>query len=66
MFANPDYNNISIANFKREIFMTFMLELYVYVTSSLTAVYLKVIAKEYSQQLFYHFDNLQQFYLICI
>ena len=44
MLANPDYNNISIDNYKQEIFLILMLELHIYVTSSLTLVYLEVIA----------------------
>ena len=45
MLFNHDYNNISIDNYKREMFQTFMLTLRVYVTYSLTLVYLEVISK---------------------
>ena len=45
MLYNHDYNNISIDSYKREIFQTIMLALCVSVTSSLTLVYLEVIAK---------------------
>ena len=43
MLDNPDYNNISIENYKWEIFTTFILELHVYVTSFLIIVYQEVI-----------------------
>ena len=47
MLPNPYYNNISINNYKREILPKFMLTLHAYVTSSLTLLYMKIIAKEY-------------------
>ena len=45
MLANNEYNNISIEKYYQEIFLTFILTLCVFVTSSLTIVYLGVIAK---------------------
>ena len=39
MLANPDYNNISIENYKWETFLTFMLALRVYVTCLLNYTY---------------------------
>ena len=44
MLANPEYNNISIDNYYQEIFQTFMLALCVFITHSLTLVYLEVRA----------------------
>ena len=44
MLYNPYDNNISIDNYKQEIFMTFMLALHLYVTHSLNFVYVEVIA----------------------
>ena len=44
MLTNPDYNNISIENYIREMFLTFMLALGVYVNRSLIQLYLKAIA----------------------
>ena len=39
-----EYNNISIDSYYQALLQTFMLELYVFITHSLTLVYLKVIA----------------------
>ena len=44
MAANTEYNYISIHNFKLDILPTFMLALFVFVTSSLTLIYVEVIA----------------------
>ena len=44
MLTNPDYNKISIDNYKQEIFLEFMLALYLYVTTSLIMLYLEVIS----------------------
>ena len=44
MLDNPDYNNISIDKYYRNIFQTFMLSLHVYVTRSFTMIYLEVIS----------------------
>ena len=44
MLANPDYNNISIENYKWKILQIFMLALYVYATRPLTLVYTEVMA----------------------
>ena len=41
--ANPDFNNISIENYKQNKFPTFMLSLYLYVISSLNWLYLHII-----------------------
>ena len=45
MLSNTDYNKVSIDNRKQEILMTFMFALNLYVTSSLTLVYLELISK---------------------
>ena len=45
MLAHPDFNNISIDNYKRERFPTFMLADGAYITRSLNLVYVEVIAK---------------------
>ena len=42
MLANPDFKNISMENYKREIFPTFMLELRLYVIHSLNWLYVEV------------------------
>ena len=47
MSENPDYNNISIDNYKQERLKIFMSAFCLFVTSSLTLVYLKVIANIY-------------------
>ena len=44
MLDNPDFNNISIENYKWERLPVFMLSLYVFVASLLTLVYAEVIA----------------------
>ena len=44
MLAHPNFNNISIDNYKQEIFCTFSLGCGVYVTFSLNLVYVEVIA----------------------
>ena len=44
MLANTYYQKKIIDNYKREIFLKFILELRVYVTHSLTKLYLEVIA----------------------
>ena len=44
MLDHPDFNNISIDSYKREILNTFMLALHVYVACSLNIVYMEVIA----------------------
>ena len=43
MLANPDFNNISIDDYKQYILPKFMFELCVFVTSSLTILYVEVI-----------------------
>ena len=43
MLANPRYNHISVDNYNREILQKLMLSLCVYVTHSLTLVYMEVI-----------------------
>ena len=43
MLANPDYNNISLEIYNWETFLKFMLVLCVFITSSLTQVYVEVI-----------------------
>ena len=45
MLDNPDYKNISIENYYHDILQIFILEFSVYVTRSLTIVYLEVIVK---------------------
>ena len=42
--AHTDLNKFLIDNYKREIFLTFMLEYCVYVTCSFNYLYLEVIA----------------------
>ena len=44
MLDNPDFNNISIGNYKWERLPVFMLSLCVFVASLLTLVYAEVIA----------------------
>ena len=44
MLSNPDYNNIYIYNYYRVILQMFMLALCVFVTGSLTLLYMEVIA----------------------
>ena len=43
MLANPENKNISIHNYDQEIFMKFMLALWLFIIRSLTLVHLKVI-----------------------
>ena len=66
MLFNPEYNNISIDNYKREIFQIFMLELRLYIPYSSTLVYLEVISKiKYqiftSKTLFYYQINAKEY-----
>ena len=44
MLASPDNDNISIHSYYQEILQKFMLVLYVFITHSLTLVYLSVIS----------------------
>ena len=43
MLAHPDYNNISNDNYKQKIQQTIMLYFYVFITSSLSLLYVEVI-----------------------
>ena len=43
MLSNPENNNISIHNYYKEIFPTFMLALWLFIIRLLTVVYLKLI-----------------------
>ena len=45
MLSHPYLNQISMGNYKREILLTFMLALLVYVIHSLNWIYVEVIAK---------------------
>ena len=47
MLDNPYFNNISMDNKKQEILQTFMSEFCLFVTSSLTTVYLELIDNIY-------------------
>ena len=44
MLARPDFNNISIGVYKREILMTFLLAEVLYITCLLDLLYVEVIA----------------------
>ena len=44
MSDRPDFNNISIDNYKPEIFPTFLLAYCVYITRSLNRVFVEVIS----------------------
>ena len=47
VLANPDFNNLPIEKYKREMLQTFMSKICLFVTISLTLIYLEVIANIY-------------------
>ena len=44
MLVNPEYHKISIVKYYQEILQTIMLELCVFISSSLNLVYMQVIS----------------------